>query len=97
MLVVCAGWKGKVNLEDTLFGGALVERLNDFHPDCDAPLAARHLYNLAKHDLEGFLRPSSHVKRLGKLNIHEDIAFCLTPDRYNIVPRLEHGVLQCSC
>ena len=27
VLVVCAGWKGKVNLEDTLFAGAVVELL----------------------------------------------------------------------
>ena len=28
ILVVCAGWKGKVNLEDTLFAGAVVLKLN---------------------------------------------------------------------
>ena len=38
ILVVCAGWKGKVNLEDTLFAGAIVENLrNHIEPDCDAP------------------------------------------------------------
>ena len=26
VLLVCAGWKGKVNLEDTLFAGAIVDR-----------------------------------------------------------------------
>ena len=51
ILVVCAGWKGKVNLEDTLFAGALVERLkNHIEPDCDAPLAAQRLYNMPAHN-----------------------------------------------
>jgi 2-phosphosulfolactate phosphatase len=94
ILVVCAGWKGKVNLEDTLFAGAIVELLNeDVKPECDAPLAAQHLYNLAKHDMVDFLKDSSHVKRLNRLDIHKDIVFCLTPDQYKVVPYLKDGVL----
>lgn len=89
VLVVCAAWKGKVNLEDTLFAGALVENLKDhIEPDCDAPLAAQRLYNLAKKDMVDFLKESSHVKRLNRLHVHKDIAFCVTPDQYPVVPRL---------
>jgi 2-phosphosulfolactate phosphatase len=95
VLIVCAGWKGKVNLEDTLFAGALVELLKDsIEPDCDAPLMAQHLYNQAKHDMVGFLQNSSHVKRLARLNIHKDIVFCLTPDQYDVMPILKNGVLK---
>lgn len=89
ILIVCAGWKGKVNLEDSLFAGALVEILRKhIEPDCDAPLMAQHLYQQAKNDMVGFLNNSSHVKRLNRLNIHKDIEFCLTPDQYNVVPKL---------
>ena len=74
VLIVCAGWKGKVNLEDTLFAGAVMAKLkNHIEPDCDAPLAAQHLYNLAKDDMVKFLSNSSHVKRLNRLNIQKDI------------------------
>lgn len=94
ILVVCAGWKGKVNLEDTLFAGAVVEKLkNETTLACDAPLVAQHLYNQAKNDMVAFLSTSSHVKRLGKLGIHKDIEFCLTPDQYDVVPRLVNNVL----
>ena len=94
ILVVCAGWKGKVNLEDTLFAGAVVELLKDqFQPECDAPVAAQHLYNQAKHDLVDYLKDSSHVKRLAKLNIFKDIEYCLTPDQYSVVPVLKEGAL----
>lgn len=94
VLVVCAAWKGKVNLEDTLFAGALVENLKDHvEPDCDAPLAAQRLYNLAKNDMVSFLKDSSHVKRLNRLNIHKDIEFCLTPDQYQTIPKLVDGEL----
>ena len=94
ILIVCAGWKGKVNLEDTLFAGAIMEKLrNHIEPDCDAPLVAQHLYNLAKDDMVKFLSNSSHVKRLQRLNIQKDIEFCLTPDQYSIVPVLTGGKL----
>lgn len=95
ILVVCAGWKGKVNLEDTVFAGALIDLLKDkFSLACDAPLAALHLYNCAKEDLTKFLNESSHVKRLNKLNIHDDMQFCLTLDKFNVVPVLTDGVLR---
>jgi len=94
VLIVCAGWKGRVNLEDTLFAGAVVEKLKDYlGPDCDAPLAAQHLYNVAKSDMVKFLEQSSHVRRLNRLNIHKDIEFCVTPDLYKVLPRLQKGVL----
>jgi 2-phosphosulfolactate phosphatase len=94
-LLVCAGWKGKVNLEDTLFAGAIVDKVRDhIEPDCDAPLAAQHLYSIAKNDLAGFLKNASHVKRLAKLNIHKDVSFCMTADKYDVVPRLNLGVLE---
>jgi 2-phosphosulfolactate phosphatase len=95
VLLVCAGWKGKVNLEDTLFAGAIVDKVKDhIEPDCDAPLAAQHLYSLAKNDMVSFLGNASHVKRLAKLNIHKDIEFCMTPDQYSVVPSLREGVLE---
>jgi len=89
ILILCSGWKGRVNLEDTLFGGAVVEQLQDIAvPDCDAPLAALHLYQKAKTDMMSFLGESSHVKRLNRLNIHKDIEFCLTADQYPVLPKL---------
>jgi 2-phosphosulfolactate phosphatase len=96
VLVVCAGWKGKVNLEDTLFAGAVVEKLKDnFAVDDDSAVIAQHLYNLAKTDKVGFLKNASHIKRLNRLGIHEDIVFCLTEDKYDVVPRLKDGILCC--
>lgn len=94
ILIVCAGWKGRVNLEDTLFAGALIEKLgNTVKPACDAPLIAWHLYHQGKHDMVDFLKDSSHVQRLKRLNIHKDIEFCLTADQYEVVPVLKGGVL----
>lgn len=94
VLILCAGWKGKFNLEDSMFAGALVEKLqNHFHSECDSPLAMQGLYNARKDTLMDFLQNSSHVKRLRKLNIVEDVAFCLTQDKYMVVPILQEDKL----
>lgn len=87
VLVVCAGWKGNFNLEDTIFAGAVVERLQDsFSYENDAALASLHLYQTAKPDLLSFLRKSSHVRRLEHLEIQKDIEFCLQHDIYSVLP-----------
>ncbi|WP_192823575.1 2-phosphosulfolactate phosphatase [Rufibacter sp. LB8] len=94
VVVVCAGWKGLFNLEDTLFAGALAERLEGhFTLDHDATLAAYHLYQTAKADLLGFLSKSSHVQRLERLHILPDIEFCLQEDVYDLVPVLQGDFL----
>jgi 2-phosphosulfolactate phosphatase len=94
VLVVCAGWKGRFNLEDTLFAGALIDRLkNTFKSDDDAALAAVSLYTETKQDLVSFLNKSSHIQRLNRLNIHEDMAFCVQEDTYSVVPYLEGDFL----
>lgn len=89
VLVVCAGWKGNFNLEDTLFAGGLADRLEgSFGFANDAALAALHLYRLARTDMGSFLSASSHVQRLKNLDIIKDIEFCLQEDRYDVVPVL---------
>ena len=94
VVVVCAGWKGKFNLEDTLFAGALAECLQqDFTFENDATLAALHLYQAGKSDLFAFLKESSHVRRLQNLNIHEDIRYCLQQNIYDVLPVWRHDRL----
>lgn len=95
VLIVCAGWKGKVNMEDTLFAGAVVSRIHTaIVPACDAPLMAQQLYQQASADMEKYLQPSSHLQRLLRLGIKEDIAFCLTNDKYDVVPEVNEGVIK---
>lgn len=94
ILVVCSGWKGKVNLEDTAYAGALVEKLKDeVEYACDTPIMAERLYLQAKDDLKSFLKDASHIRRLKKLNIERDIDFCLTKDQYNIVPVIRNNAI----
>lgn len=90
VLLLCAGWKDKFNLEDTLFAGAVVNVLRkDFVHFDDACVAAEDMYLLAKDDLRGYLKKSSHNHRLEQLNIEEDVKFCLKVDMCKVIPVLE--------
>ena len=90
VLLLCAGWKDKFNLEDTLFAGAVVNVLRkDFVHFDDACVAAEDMYVLAKDDLRGYLKKSSHNHRLEQLNIEEDVKFCLKVDICKVIPVLE--------
>jgi 2-phosphosulfolactate phosphatase len=93
VVVVCAGWKGNFCLEDTLFGGALAERLQaDFDTTAsDATLAALDLWQAAKADVGGYLLKSAHVRRLNSLESHQDMAFCVKQDAYDLVPIWQDG------
>lgn len=90
VLLVCAGWKNNFNLEDTMFAGAVADQLipAGFTPD-DAAIAAFDLYQLAKNDLGGYLKKTSHSERLKKLGIEKDIAFCLQVDIAGAIPVLD--------
>jgi 2-phosphosulfolactate phosphatase len=89
-MVVCAGWKGKPNLEDTLFAGALIDELvGQYTVADDAALMAWKQYNVASSDLITAVKYSSHVNRLMGLGIEKDISFCLERDRYDVLPRLQ--------
>ncbi len=94
VLILCAGWKGKVNLEDSLFAGALVDKIiYEFGYECDAPLLAQATYLKMKDNMLERVQGSSHARRLNKLNVIEDIAYCLTEDLFDIVPKLKNGEL----
>lgn len=90
LLLHCAGWKGKVNLEDTLFAGAIVHGLKQqFEFDSDVPDMAANLYRQAKKDLKSAIKSSSHVNRLINFGQEKDIDFCLEMDRYKVIPVLK--------
>jgi 2-phosphosulfolactate phosphatase len=90
VLLVCSGWKNNFNLEDTLFAGAVAEQLKDGDFQLDDPaIAANDLYQIAKDDLNVYLKKTSHSERLKKLGIEADIAFCLNIDLTTAIPILE--------
>ncbi|MEO6831797.1 MAG: 2-phosphosulfolactate phosphatase [Chitinophagaceae bacterium] len=89
VLLGCAAWKDRFNLEDTLFAGAVVDRLwSSFSIDCDSARAAKALYRSANNDVFGFLKDSSHYRRLSAYGLEDDLKYCSTPDLHPLVPIL---------
>lgn len=94
ILIHCAGWKGRFNLEDSLYAGALTSVLSQSHNyDCDGALAMEALYEANKADLTAFLNQASHAKRLQNHNIEADIDFCLSFNQYNLIGKLVNDEL----
>ncbi|MFN3784249.1 MAG: 2-phosphosulfolactate phosphatase [Spirosomataceae bacterium] len=94
VVVLCAGWKGRPNLEDTLFAGAVVEALQEeYFVSEDSALMAMRTYQQAKENILGFLANSSHVRRLQRLGIQKDITYCVQHDLYDVVPILRGNEL----
>ncbi len=90
VVVLCAGWKNKVNLEDTLFGGAFTKKLIDtgqFKIGSDSTRIALELWNNAKSDPIKFLSNTEHYKRLAKNGAESDIKFCFEENTASITPR----------
>ncbi len=91
----CAGWKDRFNLEDTLFAGAVVDAIGQhFTIHCDSSLTAKSLYQAHKDDLMAFAPNLTHYHRLvERFGLIADIEFCLTPDGANVLPIYNEGKL----
>jgi 2-phosphosulfolactate phosphatase len=91
VLLGCAAWKDRFNMEDTLFAGAVVSRIGQyFDINCDSARGAKHLYDCSggANFLE-FLKDSSHYRRLSGFGLVGDMEYCTTPDQHPVVPILK--------
>jgi len=96
VMLGCAAWKNRVNIEDTLFAGAVIDRIGKhFSINCDSSQMAVTMYRNAKKDLFGFMKAknASHYNRLSGFGLEKDIQFCLTPDVANVLVIYKEGKL----
>lgn len=94
VVVLCSGWKNKFCLEDTLFAGALTDKLLEnpmFTTTCDSAAAAIDLWHLAKPNLPEYLEKAAHRHRLKQLGLDDVIPYSLQIDRSTVVPVFEGG------
>ncbi|MEO7924334.1 MAG: 2-phosphosulfolactate phosphatase [Chitinophagaceae bacterium] len=91
----CAGWKDRFNLEDTLFAGAIIHRLSkEFTIHCDSSLMAEAMYAKNKNNLLEFAPKLTHYHRLvERFGLIKDIRYCLTNDVANVLPVYHDGKL----
>ncbi|HBG71107.1 MAG: hypothetical protein A2W93_02615 [Bacteroidetes bacterium GWF2_43_63] len=88
VVIVCAGWKNKFNLEDSIFAGALTAGLLELGltMNCDSAQAAVDLWSIAKQNPVAYIQKAMHRERLKKLNLDSILEYCFTPDLTDVVP-----------
>ncbi|MDA7803310.1 2-phosphosulfolactate phosphatase [Crocinitomix sp.] len=97
VLCLCSGWQNKFNLEDTICAGAISDYLvntGNYRSEEDSSIAAKYLFLSAKDNILGYLKASSHRRRLKNLNLNEDIKYCLTPNLAPVIPILNGDCLE---
>ncbi|MEO5946435.1 MAG: 2-phosphosulfolactate phosphatase [Chitinophagaceae bacterium] len=95
VILGCAGWKDRFNLEDTLFAGAVIGRIKkEFTIHCDSSVMAEAMYASHKKNLMGFAPKLTHYHRLvERFGLIDDIKYCLTDDVANVLPYYTDGKL----
>lgn len=92
VIILCAGWKNRVNMEDSLFAGALSEILIDqygFTTDCDSAKMSLDQWDMAKDDLLGYIDKSAHRNRLRDLVSDRLLKYTFTLNSSKVVPVLK--------
>ncbi len=91
----CAGWKDRFNLEDSLFAGAVIHSIGKkFTIHCDSSLMAETMYAKYRNKLHEFAPKLTHYHRLvERFGLIEDIRYCLTPDLAPVLPYYHDGKL----
>jgi 2-phosphosulfolactate phosphatase len=96
VVLFCAGWKNRFNLEDTICAGAIAEKLlatSLYSTICDSTHAAMDLWSLAKNDLQGYIEKAAQKSRLRSKGLDDCIGFCLTADFTEKIPVINNGIL----
>jgi 2-phosphosulfolactate phosphatase len=94
VVLFCSGWKDRLNLEDTIFAGAMVRKLwKNLRLYEDSTLIAEALYRSANRRKRFFMFNSSHFNRMIHLRIQKDVKFSLRRDTCPVIPQLQDGRL----
>lgn len=94
VVLACASWKDRFNLEDALFAGAVAEQLkDDFEINCDSTMACMSLNTDAAGNYFEYLKRGAHYKRLSGFGLESDMIYCTTANIHPVVPILREGNL----
>jgi 2-phosphosulfolactate phosphatase len=96
VILGCAAWKDRINMEDSLFAGAVISRVREYFTiNCDSSHIAEAMYEKGKKDLFAYLKKTdaSHYHRLMGFGLEKDIRYCLDADVANILPVYKDGKL----
>ncbi|MDX1617598.1 MAG: 2-phosphosulfolactate phosphatase [Balneolaceae bacterium] len=96
IVLVCAGWRGRLSMEDLLCAGNIIYELTGGelpNDGLDGAKVAFGLFEKFGNDVESVLRNSNHAQRLQNLIETDDIGFCCQIDTMEILPVLKEGII----
>ena len=96
VILLCAGWKGKVCMEDSVFAGALASRLIEstrFTTICDSALIVMDIWKFAEPDVLAYIDKAAQRSRLREKGLDDCIPFCHEADSTDAIPYLENDRL----
>jgi len=94
IVLLCAGWKNKVNIEDSFYAGALCNRLmenNKFFTDCDSAKIVMDMWSLGKENPLEYIDKAAQRRRLRDKGLDDCLAFCHKPDSTDVIPVCSEG------
>jgi len=97
VVLFCAGWKDKFNLEDTVCAGSIGELLMEsgkFSSICDSLHASLDLWSIAKSDPLAYIQKAAQRTRLREKGLDDCIEFCLQKDFTEIIPVYIKNILR---
>lgn len=92
VLCVCAGWKGRISLEDALFAGCLTDSFSPTH--CiqdDASRIMQENWLTHRSRVIPYLQDCEHYRRLQSSGKANSFGYCLTLDSHSVLPRARYG------
>lgn len=94
--LVCAGWRGRLSLEDLLCAGTIISELyGDTLPPVasDGVRVAFGLYEKFGDDIETTIKTSNHALRLEAILDQRDILHCCNKSIMDVLPILNEGII----
>lgn len=96
VVLVCAGWKGRLAFEDMLLAGNIIHLLSDGNLSNDSRDGAKvafGLYDKFGDDISTVIHQSNHAMRLKDIIGTSDIDYCCQVDTTDMLPRLKEGMI----
>ncbi len=96
IVLVCAGWRGRLSLEDLLCAGNIIYELCDGqlpNNTKDGAKVAFGLYEKFGDDIENTIKTSNYAVRLKDIVSDDDLSYCCQKSIMQVLPVLNQGII----
>lgn len=96
IVLVCAGWRGRLSLEDLLCAGNIIYELCSGQLPADARDGAKvalGLYEKFGDDIENNIKASNYAVRLKDIVGEDDLTYCCQRSITQVLPALNEGII----